>query len=458
MRLTRRYSGTLFFFPALLPLAALLPWLLTALGAVAALASFSLPRFLRRVRWVLVVLGAGAVLAGAYIYLDRRPPQFLLDHGTRPAQTPYAPVAADAPAAVAVPPAMAEFASVWHIKTQHQVLSTPVLSGDYLIYGTYNNSVEAVARDNGAPAWTLPVQNPVFALAAAPDGTVFAGEGLHETTAASLLAINAENGRVRWAREFLGHLEGEAAFDTARNRVFISAGPGGLWALDARDGAVLWHAPLGHIDSRPLLHGDVLYVPANTDEKNHKTFLFALDAATGAVLWRTAQPGQPWGSPLLRGDSKALLTTTGTGQIGVEKKTDQGWAQAVAMDGTPLWDVTLPGMALQPSVYIAERDAILHTTKNGYILLQSAKDGTLLWQEKVSTEFQAAAVYDNGLIAAVDFGGTFTVHDVATGTALQTRVVNNQSTASPVIDGDMVYVAGAYGITAFSGWRTLGAR
>ena len=455
MRLTRRYSGTLFFFPALLPLAALLPWLLTALGGVAALASFSLPVFLRKYRWALALFAGLCVAAGAGMYMYHRPPQSLIDHGTRPAPAVYAPVAAAAAVTPPVPAAATAFATLWHIETQRQVLSTPVLSGGMLVYGTFNNTIEAVARDSGAPAWTLPVQNPVFAMIAAPDGTVYAGEGLHETAAASLIALNAENGRVRWAREFLGHLEGEAAFDPARHRVFISAGPGGLWALDSRDGAVLWHAALGHIDSRALVHGDVVYVPANTDEKNDRTFFHALDAATGAVLWRVPQPGKPWGSPLLDRGGKIILTTTGDGQIGVEKNTDKGWAHGLSLDGKTLWEAALPGMALQPSLYIAATDMLVHTTKNGFIVAQSARDGKIMWQEKVAAEFQAPAVYGNGVLAAVDFDGTFTVRDAATGKMLLTRTVDNQSTSSPVIDGDIVYVVGAYGITAFTGLHTL---
>jgi len=72
MRLTRRYSGTLFFFPALLPLAALLPWLLTALGGVAALASFSLPSFWRKYRRALTVFAVLCVAAGAGTYMYHR--------------------------------------------------------------------------------------------------------------------------------------------------------------------------------------------------------------------------------------------------------------------------------------------------------------------------------------------------------------------------------------------------
>lgn len=455
MRLTRRYSGTLFFFPALLPLAALLPWLLTALGGVAALASFSLPRFLRQYRAALTVFGILCVAAGAGVYMYHRPPQILIDHGTRPAPTVYTPVPAAAPAPVAASAPAAAFTKLWHAPTERQILSTPVLSGGMLVYGTFNNTVEAMVRDNGAPAWTLPVKNPVFAIGTGPDGTVYAAEGLHDTTAASLIALDAQNGRVKWARQFLGHLEEESALDSAHNLLFTSAGPGGLWALALNDGAVLWHRPLGHIDSKALVHNGIVYVPANTDEKVDKTVFYALNAATGAVLWELPQPGKPWGSPLLAADGRTILTTTGNGQIGVEKDSDKGWSQGISLDGKLLWEVELPGMALQPSVYIAAADTLVHTTKNGFIVAQSARDGKIIWQEKAANEFQAPAVYGNGLLAAVDFDGNFTIRKADDGTVLSALTVNNQSTSSPVIDGDVIYVAGAYGVTAFTGLHAL---
>src|SRR5690606_39672491 len=82
--------------------------------------------------------------------------------------------------------------------------------------------------------------------------------------------------------------------------------------LDMRDGAVLWHAPLGHIDSRALVLNNVVYVPANIDEKNDKTFFHALDVTTGAVLWRVPQPGKPWGS---RSEERRAGKERGCGEV-----------------------------------------------------------------------------------------------------------------------------------------------
>jgi outer membrane protein assembly factor BamB len=232
----------------------------------------------------------------------------------------------------------------------------------------------------------------------------------------------------------------------------------------AADGAVLWHAPLGHIDARGFLHGEKFYIPANTDEKNDETFLFALDAATGKELWRVPQPGKPWGSPVVARDGKTILSNTADGQIGVERDSDKGWAHAVTTDGKTVWQAELPNMALQPSVYIPRLDLFIHTTKDGQITALRVADGTVAWQVDAGDEFQAPAtiVFDDGnvaLLAALDFKGRLTVLNSATGavhfTAQSGPESAAQSTSSPIAAGDVMYVADAYGITAYGGLVAL---
>jgi outer membrane protein assembly factor BamB len=453
-------TGTLYFFPAFLPLADLVPWLLTVIGAVAGIAGFSAPALWRKYRRVILAAAVFCLAGAAGTYVYYMPAREVRMDGTRlilPEKF-YVPVMHGQAAPLQLP-ARRSFGEIWSKRVDKQILATPVIAGDLLIYGGYDNLVEAHALQDGAPVWSLPEAAPIFAVARDTDGVIYASEGIHDTTSAALTAINAGTGKIIWRREFLGHLEETPAFDPKNHREWISAGPGGLWAVDDRKGDVLWHQPLGHIDAQPLALGGVIFVPAQPDEKTNETMFFALDAAAGKVLWRLPMPGQPWGGPAIDKTGKIILTTTGIGQIGVEKSTDRGWAEAASPDGKLLWQVELASMPLQPGAYIPEDDLIVYALKNGGIVALHVADGSQAWQAKAGGELQAAVTPITGLgrsmIAATSYDGVFTIRDAATGVELARRTVGKSATSSPVVGGDVIYVTSAYEIDAFAGLREI---
>lgn len=461
MRKKIHYSNTLYFFPAILPLAELLPWLLTLLGLVAGVARFSFPAYWKKHRRAVsaaVILGL-ALIAGAFFWL--RPAKAVRSEGSQLVATAAlpAPVATAAPQAQSATKSLPAFGELWTHKTEQAILASPVMSGGLLLYGTFGHTVNAASPADGAEAWSLGLKQPVFSVTEGRDGIVYSGEGLHDTQSASLTALRAKDGTVLWQREFLGHLEETVALDEAHHRLWVSAGPGGLWALDPRDGDVLWHQALGHIDSRPLLLDGTLYVPADVDERQHKTFFYALGANKGTVRWSLSLPGQPWGSPLADRTGKIILNTTGVGQIGVQKDTDKGWAQGISTDGKLLWQVDLPGMVLQPGIYMSGQDIVIYLTKNGHLLALRGADGSVVWHEQPGREFAAPPALITGfktpMIATSSYDGVFSIRNVLTGAELARRPIAARATASPLPAGDTIYVPGLREITAFGGVHAL---
>lgn len=451
-----RLSGRLYFFPAFLPFVELAPWVLTALGAVAGAAGFSWQKH----RKLVFSAALACVIAAGGLVLYAMPVREVRIEGTRlipPEQHPavqlYQP---------ALTPSGADFQAfgeIWSRAIGAQVLSSPVISGNVLIYGGYGGEIEAVSLKNGDPVWSRRQPNPVFAITSGTDGAVYAGEGLHHTQSASLTAIEGGTGKTLWAREFLGHIEEGAALDMTRNRLWTGSGPGGLWALDTNGGKILWRRELGHIDAQPLFYKKMLYVPAQADEKSHETVLHALNAGNGKVAWTLKQPGQPWGSPRIDKTGKIILTTTGKGQIGVTRDTDRGWAQGISLDGKLLWQKDLPGMPLQPSQYVEQNDTVIHVVKTGQIVALNVVDGSVAWQAEAGGELQASATLISGfavpMLATTTYDGIFIIRNAVTGEELARRMVGKKATSSPVASGDVVYVAAAHEIRAFGGLRVL---
>lgn len=460
MRKTPLRPGRLYFFPAILPLVELVPWLLTVIGTLAGVAGLSGASFWNKRKKTVILFSILCFLAVGAIIIYAMPDREVSQAGTRlvdKEKFPAAEILGQAPDPAAR--TAISFGEIWTIPTKKQVLSTPVVAEKLLLYGSLNNSVEAVSLQNGQPAWSLPQNAPIFSLTAGENGIIYAGEGLHQTQSASLTAIQPDNGAVLWRREFLGHVEEAITSRPEKNHLWLGTGPGGVWSINIDDAKVAWHRPLGHVDSEPLEHEGVLYVPAQISEDRHETQFFALDSKNGETLWSLPQPGQPWGSPLMSRDNKTILTSTGIGQIGINKESDKGWAQGISIDGKLRWQVDLPGTPMQPMSHVQEAGIVIHTTKSGHLVALNTDSGATVWQAKVGNDIRSPATLIEGfnipLLAVTTYDGFLSIRNALTGDEILRRQVGKFSSSSPVFQAGVLYVASAHAITAFGGLNTL---
>jgi outer membrane protein assembly factor BamB len=455
-----RHKATFYFFPAFLPLLELIPFLLGLIATVAGLASFNGKAFWQKYRRLFFVIGLSGFAVAGFYYASKLPSFETMHAGTRrvpPKEYPK-PIYFSAPDK-ARPETSDTFEKAWSVHIGPQVLSTPEVFDDVLVFGAFDGSVEAISTATGSRLWSLPGKELMFTLTKGPDGRLYAGEGMHETKAALLSAIDPESGKLFWQRELGGHIEAPASIDTKTATLYTSAGPGGLWAIGTMDGKVRWHNPLGHIDAQALLHENRLYIPAQLDVKGAPTVFYALDAKTGDVVWQLEQPGSPWGSPLIDGTGTIILTTTGLGQIGVKRDTDKGWSQGISLDGKLIWETKLPTMVIQPSLYYADGDMVIHALKNGVLYAQNAKTGAKIWEAQAGAEFRAGPALNTDfnipLVAATSNEGVFTLRDARTGKELFRAKGDDNVSGGPVFSGDRVYTLSAHRGTAYHGLSAL---
>lgn len=348
----------------------------------------------------------------------------------------------------------ARFQMLWKQTTQKQILASPVLVGNALIYGTYDGTLQAVSAKDGAKIWAIQLPDAIFSVTADAKGHVYASTGLHDSKTATLLAVEGVTGKTLWRQTFNGHMEAPPRIDEASGRLWISAGPGGLWALNTRDGATLWHKELGHIDAVPLLHAGVIYVPAQKSETVMETTFFALNADTGDVVWQLNQPGQPWAAPILHKSGKMVLTSTGIGQIGLHRDTDKGWAHAVSLDGKPVWQTALPNTNMNPDIYIPESDLVIYATKKGTLIALNAADGTAKWQTRLSAGVSAPAQlvkhFKETTVALTADDGVFYLVDAENGAILFSYASGEKARTTPFVHNGVIYITTNYSIIAIS--------
>jgi outer membrane protein assembly factor BamB len=445
----------LHFFPALLPLAPMLPWLLTALGALAG--AF---RFMSRRRGAAAVAVALLALAtGTALWQHQRLPSEtegsrLTPAASLPQPQRAAPGDVSLAAKTAASARTGALSELWSRFSTRRVLSAALAPApshqDALLIGTYEGELQKISAQTGETAWTLRKSGPILAQAAFLGDTAFVGEGLHTAQSSALTAIEVASGKALWQREFRGHLESPPAIDEPRSRLYVGSGPAGLWAIDAKSGGVLWHAPIGHVDSTPLLKNASLWVTAQVSENVKDSKLHELDPETGASRFALAIPGQPWGALQTSGD--LVLFTSGVGQIGAPDPADRGWSHAFSLKSKTLaWSVALESMPLLSSTLSEKLGLVFHTLKTGKVVALRLTDGSVAWSFDLAAPCSAppTLIGDRDLLAVLASTGNLVLLDARGGKLVQKIEAGSNSTAAALYRDSRVFVSTGDSLTAF---------
>jgi eukaryotic-like serine/threonine-protein kinase len=142
--------------------------------------------------------------------------------------------------------------------------------------------VTAYAAGTGTALWTFYTGFTVPASPVVVDGVVYV-----RSVDGYMYALDAATGHRIWARqvsEFFSS-ESESSPAVAGGKVYIGVG-GGIEALDATSGDLIWQSACGGSSSEPspAVVDGVVYVGALTQSFNEGV-LCAFDAGTGEVLW-----------------------------------------------------------------------------------------------------------------------------------------------------------------------------
>lgn len=451
-----RLSGRLYIFPALIPMVEILPWLLTAVGAAAGASQAAFWSRHRR-----KILGFAAVCflaAGATVVWSHTQKPTEAEGSRLLAAADMSKLEKRADVSPAADKAHEEFAQLWTVKTKNETLASPVIAGNLILLGTFEATLDAHSRADGKLAWSLKKKEPIFTNAAVLKDMAFVGEGLHTAPAASLTALSLPDGKPVWERQFRSHVESQTTLDAGNRRLFTCAGEEGIWALDMKDGAVLWRNRIGHTDATPLLHDGHLYVSAQPDDKKVGAALSSLDPDDGDAEWKIPLPGNTMGSPQMGGEDLILLTTA-VGQVGPQKADDKGWSHAVSTTGRLIWSVDLPGMPLPEAAVLAEKGLVIHTLKNGDLIALNVKDGSKVWHVKQGKEFLAPAGFRADstppLLAGMTSDGVVSIRNAEDGTEIRRIKKPLGGYAAPVFGGDVLYVTTPHDVTAYGGVHLL---
>ncbi len=158
---------------------------------------------------------------------------------TQPHATSLAPVASGAHVVAATPTTLDAFDAASGAAKWSLPLAAPpvaIVGGLQSAYVLDARGVTAVDPATGRVRWTQPLDSPPTTLAAGASSVAVT------LSDARVVALSIQDGRRLWVRALEGTLSGAAWSGTV---LVVGSSARAAWGLDARDGDIKWHWPLG---------------------------------------------------------------------------------------------------------------------------------------------------------------------------------------------------------------------
>jgi outer membrane protein assembly factor BamB len=220
----------------------------------------------------------------------------------------------------------------WRFDTA-AVESSPLIVGNLLYVGSWNQRIYALNRHTGTVRWSYDAGAEVNSSGAFADGTVFFG-----TDDGHLLALDASSGALKWrGSSFSRFGRREYFYSTpvvAYGRVFIGNTDGTLYAFGAKSGHLLWAQYAGtYVYASPAVWNKRI-LTGTYDGR-----FMAFDAATGDRIWSWEAPSAIHGAPTVM-NGLVYFSTAHAGAPRAQRYVKRGTRGTYALDvrtGKAVW-------------------------------------------------------------------------------------------------------------------------
>ena len=186
----------------------------------------------------------------------------------------------------------------WKFKTQGRVISSPIVAGDAVFFGSTDNNLYSVNRADGSLRWKFATKGAVSSSPAFADGVVYVN-----SNDGRFYAVDAATGKEKWNFKTGGEHRFTAPgihggtprtemmadpFDmflsspvVGSGVVYFGSGDGNVYALDAATGSAKWTFKTGNVvHASPALSNGVVFI--GSWDRN----MYAIDAKSGKEVWR----------------------------------------------------------------------------------------------------------------------------------------------------------------------------
>ena len=324
----------------------------------------------------------------------------------------------EAPAQTKPGPALsmkADFRSMpvvrWRFRTDHPIISSPVIDGGIVYFGSIDSTLYALDLQSGKIKWTLKTNGEIRSSVIIDNNKVYlaGGNGV-------LSCIDKNDGSVAWQTIFnaTAMFMAERRYDFADyyhstpliddNTIYIGSGNGRMNAYACQTGALLWSFRAGDIiHNRPVISQNKLIFGS------FDGYVYALDKDDGELMWKFKSVGHQYfptgevqGSPAIAG--KTLF-------IGAR---DYNLYALNTQTGTANWNISFKrGWAL--SATVSDSIVYIGTSDDRVLIAADTRDGRELWRTAVKYNIFGGCSFTMGMVYVGTIWGKLFAIDKRTG-------------------------------------------
>jgi eukaryotic-like serine/threonine-protein kinase len=177
----------------------------------------------------------------------------------------------------------------WRFAMRYAGGASPTVVDGVVYVTSQEGFVYAVDARTGKERWNVQTEGLIFSSPTFIDGTVVVG-----TDSGVLYGVTAANGRLDWRRNLDGPIFASVA-GRSDGVAFVTIGAGFTYAIDVRDGSVVWTAAIGS-DEAPAVSNGTLVLSAKDGG------VYGLDATTGTTRWLFPTGESATGAPSISDD------------------------------------------------------------------------------------------------------------------------------------------------------------
>lgn len=350
------------------------------------------------------------VYSDSIIYTERRPGGSPLNTWTKVMPHKIDTAARFERPSYAINAQYAQVRPKWVFASDANVISTPAVAGNLVIFGNQNGVVTALNQPDGKKRWTYKTQGAIFSSPAIRAGKVVLGSG-----DGHVYCLNVLTGKLLWKVKTEASVLGSPVI--VGDTVFIGGSDHNFMALNLWTGNACWKFSglQGPVVSTPLIYGNMVifgawdkhlyavnrsngqlawqwdpgfsvinFSPAACIPVAHESVvyvvcpnrtLYAIDAVTGATLWQN--------------NETRVRESIGISEDGryVYGKTMQDTVVAYATSHTaqrPAWVMNAGfGYEHVPSMLIEKDGQLFFGTRNGVVYAVDVASRKIAWAYKI---------------------------------------------------------------------------
>lgn len=288
----------------------------------------------------------------------------------------------------------------WHYQFKANT-GYPYLDSGVVYVGASDGKVYALDAGSGSPKWNHTIGG-FPSIIGIMNGVIYAGTTSFTPTGRStqpgaVYALTASDGSIKWQSRVQGFVA-----DMDNDAIYLTTPDSKLDALNISDGSLQWHFqgenPLSTIQ---IANGQVYIILSPNQGGGQHSIFYALSASDGSMQWRypSGTGDTALGAFVVDANTVYLEGNPATGLFVYTANTVFAFH---AKDGSPLWQTTLQGTALN-TAYL-DSGTLYTSSGGGKVYALNTQDGSQLWQAQTGNGYPVIEAIDNGQVYASAYG------------------------------------------------------